>query len=76
MAPAVASSRWEMRVQTPCVVRPPWRSRSSWPLRVSLTGSVHGLIQPMDPCRGVSSRRSGRRFDLEGLVSQALARIW
>ncbi len=36
------------------------RSRSSWPLRVSLTLSIHCRIQPMEPCRGVASRRSGR----------------
>ena len=43
----------------PSVVRPPCRSRSSWPLRVSLTDSIHWRIQPIDPCRGASSRRSG-----------------
>ena len=68
MAAAVASSRWVMRVQTPCVVRRPWRSGSSWPLGVSLTGSAHCLIGPVDPCLGVLWRRSGRRFDLEGTL--------
>ena len=29
-------------------------------LRVSLTDSIHCRIQPMDPCRGASPRRSGR----------------
>ena len=52
MVTAMASSRWAMRVQTPAVVRPPWRSRSSWALRVSLTDSIHCRIQPMEPWRG------------------------
>jgi hypothetical protein len=58
-ADGMASSRWVMRAYRPSVVRPPWRSRSSWPLKVSLTDSIHRRIQPMDPWRGASSRRSG-----------------
>ena len=55
MQAAMASSRWVIRAYRPSVVRPPCRSRSSWPLRVSLTDSIHCRIQPIDPCRGVSS---------------------
>src|SRR2546430_12516042 len=47
----ISSSRWVMRAYRPSVVRPPWRSRSSWPLRVSLTDSIHRRIQPMGPWR-------------------------
>src|SRR6266508_4480712 len=35
-----ASRRCSTRTVTPSMVRPPWRSRSSWPLRVSLTDSM------------------------------------
>src|SRR2546421_12392093 len=52
MHTAMASSRWAIRVNMPSVVRPPWRSRSNWPLRVSLTDSIHCRIQPMDPVPG------------------------
>jgi hypothetical protein len=48
MHTAMASSRSVIRAYRPSVVRPPWRSRSSWPLRVSLADSIHCRIQPMD----------------------------
>ena len=35
-----ARRRCRTRTATPVVVRPPWRSRSSWPLKVSLTDSM------------------------------------
>jgi hypothetical protein len=35
-----ARMRYKILAVTPSMVRPPWRSRSSWPLRASLTGSV------------------------------------
>ena len=38
--PVSARMRWAMRMATPSKVRPPWASRSSWPLRVSLTDSI------------------------------------
>jgi hypothetical protein len=41
MHAAMARSRWVTRAYRPWAVRPPWRSRSSWPLRVSLTLSIH-----------------------------------
>ena len=40
MAAVRARMRCATRAQTPAMVRPPWRSRSSWPLRVSLTDSM------------------------------------
>src|SRR5215475_2402965 len=46
MPAAMASSRWAMRVNTPVAVRPPWASRSSWPLRVWLTDSIHCRTPP------------------------------
>jgi hypothetical protein len=36
MHAAMATRRGAIRVKTPSVARPPWRSRSSWPLRASL----------------------------------------
>ena len=40
MAAVRASTRTATRAQTPGMVRPPWRSRSSWPFRVWLTDSM------------------------------------
>src|SRR5271166_5858845 len=50
-------------------VRPPWCSRSSWPLRVSLTDSIACRIQLIDPWRGAWPRRAdtaGVREQLAG----------
>src|SRR5919204_3426765 len=44
----------------PGQVRPPWRSRPSWSLRVSKVLSIHWRQCPNDPCRRGSSARSGR----------------
>jgi hypothetical protein len=38
IAVAIAEMRWAMRMVTPSKDRPPWSSRSSWP--VSLTDSI------------------------------------
>ena len=58
----MARIRWAMRMATPSKVRPPWASRSSWPLRVSLTDSIswRTVLSRASPCRAVSSLRDGR----------------
>ena len=40
IAAVSARSRWRTRAQTPWGLRPPWRSRSSWALRVWLIDSM------------------------------------
>jgi hypothetical protein len=37
----------------------PWCSSESWPLRVSMTDSIHWRMGPSEPCRRGSSLRSG-----------------
>jgi hypothetical protein len=64
-SPSAACTRSESgsavsQTVTPWPVRPPWRPRSSWPVKVSLTGSIACRIQPADPWRGASPRRPGR----------------
>lgn len=50
-----ARMRWRIRAVTPSGVRPPWCSRSSWPLKVPLTDSMvwrSGLKNWADGPRG------------------------
>lgn len=49
-----------MRTATPPGVRPPCRSRSSWPLRVSLTDSIRETLLRM--VRGLSELRDPAAF--------------
>ena len=62
IAAAMARMRWATRMATPSKVRPPWASRSSWPLRVSLTDSISWRIALSrgSPWRAASSLRAGR----------------
>ena len=58
----MARMRWATRMATPSKVRPPWASRSSWPLRVSLTDSISWrmVLSSGSPWRAASSLREGR----------------
>ena len=60
MPAAMASRRWATRAKTPRGCGRRGRSRSSWPLRVWLTDSIHWRTPPRLPWRCVSSLRSGR----------------
>src|ERR1035441_3021324 len=62
MAAAIARMRWATRMVTPSKVRPPWASRSSWPLRVSLTDSISWRtdLSNGSPWRAAWSVRAGR----------------
>ena len=57
-----ARMRWATRAQTPAMVRPPWASRSSWPLRVSLIDSMiwRSGLKKRSPVRVGSPLRAGR----------------
>ncbi len=62
MAAVRAARRWRTLAKTPSSVRPPWRSKSSWPFRVSFTDSMswrsgfrNGLL-----ARPFSLERAGR----------------
>src|ERR1039457_4487655 len=61
MAAAIARMRWAIRMAVPSKVRPPWASRSSWPLRGSLTDSISWRtdLSSGSPGRAVSSLRGG-----------------
>lgn len=65
-----ARERWAMRVQTPAMVLPPWRSRSSWPLKVSKTDSMiwRSGLKKRCPGRGFSPLRAGRSKSMPGGV--------
>ena len=54
--------RCRTRTATPAGVCPPWRSRSSWPLNVSLTDSMicRSGLKNQAPARSGSPRRAGR----------------
>src|SRR4029450_8998242 len=54
--------RCKTRTATPIGVRPPWRSRSSCPLKVSLTDSISCRSGPnsLAPGRSTSPLRAGR----------------
>src|SRR3954451_20502782 len=60
MAAARASRRHAMRAMRPGMVCAPWRSRESWPLRLSMIDSIHWRTAPSSPKRRGSSLRSGR----------------
>src|SRR3954449_1436651 len=56
---ASARRRTAMRAMRPGMVRAPWRSSESCPLRVSKTDSIHWRTAPSAPWRRGSSLRSG-----------------
>ena len=63
MAAVRARTRWTTRAITPPGVWPPWRSRSSWPLKVSLTDSMiwRSALKNCVPGRSGSPWRAGRK---------------
>src|SRR3984957_9795749 len=62
MAAVRARMRCRIRTVTPSTVRPPCRSRSSWPLRVSLTDSMacRNGLRYWRPAGSGSPLRGGR----------------
>src|SRR2546422_10560168 len=82
MAAVRAARRWRTLAKTPSSVLPPWRSKSSWPFRVSFTDSMswrsgfrNGLLaRPFSSALLIGASRTDERGPMIGEEGLELGR--